>query len=303
MGFGDGGFGGDDQGLSFAGIELQQLLPAHPAPDALETCGEGGGKNSIGGLSGDVDLCVSSVAVKVDTMVKEDCAEGKEWVRDGVKGSSKVEEDEDEWHFKKSSERPQTPYSRPPPLHVTVVAMKDERRVVSWGFDDESGEAKAVLMKENRLVILSDGCSLSKATLFEAFAGRVSLGGAYIMRGYSLRGEGPPFGINITKETQFFRSAPVEVSEELRASAENLLCLASTPTATKDIKSQQGFLTLQGEVVEISAVKKVKVGKDMVPLKIVVLEQRRFWKAANQQGIYEAASQPGIRDAANQLGI
>ncbi|XP_031140798.1 uncharacterized protein LOC116039861 [Sander lucioperca] len=171
------------------------------------------------------------------------------------------------------SERPQTPYSRPPPLHVTVVAMKDERRVVSWGFDDESGEAKAVLMKENRLVILSDGCSLSKATLFEAFAGRVSLGGAYIMRGYSLRGEGPPFGINITKETQFFRSAPVEVSEELRASAENLLCPASTPTATKDIKSQQGFLTLQGEVVEISAVKKVKVGKDMVPLKTVVLEQ------------------------------
>ncbi|XP_028428343.1 uncharacterized protein LOC114551506 [Perca flavescens] len=124
--------------------------------------------------------------------------------------------------------------------------MRDERRVVSWSFDDASGEAKAALTKENRLVILSDGCSLSKVTLFEAFAGR---------------------------ETQFFRSAPVEVSGELRASAEKLLCPSSTPTATKDMKSQEGFLTLQGEVVEISAVKKIKVGKDMVPMKTVVLEQ------------------------------
>ena len=149
------------------------------------------------------------------------------------------------------SERPQTPYSRPPPLHVTVVAMRNERRVVSWGFDDASGEAKAALTKENRLVILSDGCSLTKVTLFEAFAGKVSQGGAYVMRGYSLRGEGPPFAINISKETQFFRSAPMEVSEELRASAEKLLCPSSTPTATKDMKSQEGFMTLQGEVVEV----------------------------------------------------
>lgn len=74
--FGEGGFGADEQGLSFATIELQEV-PAHPAPDILKTGGEGGGGKGSGGFGGDVDLCVISIAVKMDPMVTEDCAQGE----------------------------------------------------------------------------------------------------------------------------------------------------------------------------------------------------------------------------------
>ena len=75
--FGEGGFGANDQGLSLAAIELQKV-PAHPAPDVLESGGEGGGRKGSGGFGGYTDLCIISIAMKMDTMVMEDCAQGKE---------------------------------------------------------------------------------------------------------------------------------------------------------------------------------------------------------------------------------
>ena len=75
--FGEGGFGANDQGLSLAAIELQKV-PAHPAPDVLDAGGEGGGRKGSGWFGRDIDLCVISIAMKMDTMVTEDCAQGKE---------------------------------------------------------------------------------------------------------------------------------------------------------------------------------------------------------------------------------
>lgn len=44
-----------------------------------------------------------------------------------------------------------------------------------------------------------------------------------MMRGHELRGTNPPYVINITAKTQFFRVAVLLVPEELMAKAEDLL--------------------------------------------------------------------------------
>ncbi len=75
--FGEGGFGADEQGLGFIAVELQEV-PAHPAPDVSQAGGEGGRRDGSGGFGGNVDLCVISVAVKMDPMMTEDCAQGEE---------------------------------------------------------------------------------------------------------------------------------------------------------------------------------------------------------------------------------
>lgn len=72
--FGEGGFGASDQGLSLAAIELQKV-PAYPGPGVLEAGGEAGGRRGGGGFGSDIDLCIISIAMKME--VTEDCAKGK----------------------------------------------------------------------------------------------------------------------------------------------------------------------------------------------------------------------------------
>ncbi len=77
LGFVEVGFGADEQGLGFIALELQDV-PAHPALDVFQAGGEGGGRDGSSGFGGDVDLCVIGVAVKMDPMMTEDCAQGEE---------------------------------------------------------------------------------------------------------------------------------------------------------------------------------------------------------------------------------
>ena len=58
-------------------LNLEEV-PAHPAPDVFHAGNEGGRKDGGGGFGGDVDLCVIGIAVKVDPMMMEDCAQGEE---------------------------------------------------------------------------------------------------------------------------------------------------------------------------------------------------------------------------------
>ena len=74
--FGEAGFRANDQGLSLAAIELQKV-PAHLAPDVPEESGEGGGRKVNSGFGRDIDLCIISIAMKIDTIVMEDCAHEK----------------------------------------------------------------------------------------------------------------------------------------------------------------------------------------------------------------------------------
>ena len=147
--------------------------------------------------------------------------------------------------------RPDTPYYRPPPLHITVIATKDIEKVVGWIFE-EGGRVRPSTVKKNKLAIISDGVSVNKFTMFEADSSKVQEERGYVMRGYGLRGQAPSYSILITKDTQFFRSSPIHTSESLRAEGRKLLSPTSVNTDIRDAVQGHGFMTIQGEVVEVS---------------------------------------------------
>ncbi|XP_042073786.1 uncharacterized protein LOC121813890 [Haplochromis burtoni] len=86
------------------------------------------------------------------------------------------------------------------------------------------------------------------------------------MRGYELRGTAPPYNINITARTQFFKAANLTVSEDRFTEAEHLLHPPAPLTPLKMGSTSGGLITVQGEVVEFSAIKDVVSGKQHVPL-------------------------------------
>ncbi|CAI5670241.1 unnamed protein product [Oreochromis niloticus] len=170
--------------------------------------------------------------------------------------------------------RPDTPYFRPPPLHFRILNSCDQQKVISWDFKDET--AKALTTKRNKVIAITDGESVTKVTIFEEFASKVQQGGSFIMRGYDLRGTVPPFSINVTSKTQFFRAPTLNVKEDLYKQADELLHPPAPLTALQMSSASGGLITAQGEVVEFSAVKQVKSGKQYVPLKNIQLKEDGF---------------------------
>ncbi|KAK9535975.1 hypothetical protein VZT92_005800 [Zoarces viviparus] len=168
------------------------------------------------------------------------------------------------------SSKPEGPYSKPPPLHICVVGLKDQARVLSWEFE---GKPKPASIKQNAVMVISDGQSLSKVTLYEEYKSKVKEGGSYVVRGYSLRGQSPPYIFNILKDTVFFRSSAIKITPELEKQAEALLNPCSPLTPISTCKESTGLVTVEGEVVEMSAVKKVVVGRDTVPLLNITIKQ------------------------------
>ena len=88
------------------------------------------------------------------------------------------------------------------PLHLHVLVTEEQTRILKWEFKEDS--AMAVEKKQNKVVIVTDGQSLTKLTLFEEFSTKMEMGKNYVMRGYSLRGDTPPRHILVTKMTAFF---------------------------------------------------------------------------------------------------
>ncbi|KAL3052988.1 hypothetical protein OYC64_005507 [Pagothenia borchgrevinki] len=116
--------------------------------------------------------------------------------------------------------RMETPYAKPPPLHIHVVKLEENPKVVAWDFEET---VKAATIKKNKLAIVSDGNSVTKVTLYEGFASNLEEGRNYVIRGYTLRGESPPYYLNIEKGTMFFRGSNLNVPQNLLEEAEALL--------------------------------------------------------------------------------
>ncbi|XP_063348546.1 uncharacterized protein LOC134640563 [Pelmatolapia mariae] len=192
--------------------------------------------------------------------------------------------------------RPDTPYFRPPPLHFRVLRSCDQLRVTSWDFTD--GTAKPLITKKNKVAAITDSQTVTKVTIFEEFASKIQQGGCYIMRGYELRGTAPPYNINITARTQFFRAPTLTVIEDRFTEAEHLLHPPAPLTPLKMSSTNGGLITVQGEVVEFSAVKDVLSGKQHVPLRNLQLKETKVEDRAEVLIIGVATS-----DKPNQLEV
>ncbi|XP_042264214.1 uncharacterized protein LOC121895268 [Thunnus maccoyii] len=168
--------------------------------------------------------------------------------------------------------QPDTPYCKPPPIHMCVLKLEDQPRVVAWDFQDN--KARAATIKNNKVAVISNGQSVTKVTLFEEFGTRFQEGRSYILRGRSLRGQSPPFFLSIGRCCQIFRTSDLAASEQLRTeSVEALLHPSSPPTHLRDCRDAKGLMTIEGQVVEISALSQVRPGRDLVPLRRITLEQ------------------------------
>ncbi|KAL7386777.1 hypothetical protein ABVT39_013545 [Epinephelus coioides] len=110
----------------------------------------------------------------------------------------------------------------PPSLYVGVVACRDVKEVLTWVFDD-TGKVRPAASKTNKVAVISEGASVTRTTLYETYASKVTTGTSYIIQGSNLRGQKPPFSINVPKETSFLRSAPSEIPQQLQDKAEELI--------------------------------------------------------------------------------
>ena len=140
------------------------------------------------------------------------------------------------------------PYTKLAPLHIHVLMVTEQPRVLIWDFRDNSAVAKTT--KKNTVAAITDGVSVTKLTLFEEFSSKVVEGRNYRMQNYTIRGESQSY-ILVTKETHFFRCGPVVCRDGLMEEAKALLCPPSPHTDIKDVRGSKGLLTLQGTIVQV----------------------------------------------------
>ncbi|MEQ2234474.1 hypothetical protein ILYODFUR_032117 [Ilyodon furcidens] len=111
------------------------------------------------------------------------------------------------------------------------------------------------------------------------------------MKGYSVRGGSPPFALIATRETTFFRSSPVNVDETLMREATDVLWPHSILTPVAEIHNVKGLLTVEGNIVQLSAVSRVTTGQEEVPLRHLKLEQEQaqvtlcLWREAAVESV------------------
>ncbi|XP_029027782.1 uncharacterized protein LOC114868404 [Betta splendens] len=112
-----------------------------------------------------------------------------------------------------------------------------------------------------------------------------------MIRNYTLTGQSPPYYITITKSTQFFRAAPVTITEALIQEGEALLNPHSAISPLAVCGDTVNFITVEGEVTEVSAVKKVSKGREAMPLKNITLQENTtqvvlcLWREAAVQDV------------------
>lgn len=109
-----------------------------------------------------------------------------------------------------------------------------------------------ITKKKNKVAAITDGEMVIKIAIFEEFSSKVLEGVSYMMRGHELRGTNPPYLINITAKTQFFRAAVLPVPEELMAKAEDLLHSLAPVMPLRMSSTVGGLMSVDGEVMEVS---------------------------------------------------
>lgn len=70
------------------------------------------------------------------------------------------------------------PYFHPPPLHIRVLKLGDQVRVITW--DLKEGVAEPHIPKCNKVAAITDGEIVVKITMFEEFSSKVHEGGPHI---------------------------------------------------------------------------------------------------------------------------
>ncbi|XP_062337456.1 uncharacterized protein LOC134036490 [Osmerus eperlanus] len=137
-----------------------------------------------------------------------------------------------------------SPYYRPPELQIKVLLIKDQARVIAWEFRQSSAVAKTT--KNNRIVAITDGETVTKITIFEEFSSKITEGKR---RAYGA-GESPPL-------SPVLKDKPAEGEGQ-----------QGPPHSGGGHCASMLIL-----FISLSAVKKVRSGREEVPLRELKLRQ------------------------------
>ncbi|XP_035982943.1 uncharacterized protein LOC110368340 isoform X2 [Fundulus heteroclitus] len=168
------------------------------------------------------------------------------------------------------STSPGVPYPDHPYLHIHVLLMIDQPRVLSWRFVENT--AVPVVSDRNKVAVITDGESITKINLFEELGQKMSQGKNYVIWGYTLGGRSPPYHMRVQKTTLFYRSYPVVCRDGLMEEARALLYPPSLHTKINEIPVAKGLLTLEGEITALTTLKRVSTRSGEVPLREVTLQ-------------------------------
>lgn len=135
------------------------------------------------------------------------------------------------------------------PVKVLIVDMVERTKVLSWR--SSGSRATPLVQKKNLVAAVTDGEFCTTVTIFEQYAHKVKAGETYFLRGYTLRGRSPPLFINIKKSTRFFQTTPLTPARAVLDEALTLLFPPSARTALSECEGVAGFVTVEGEVMEI----------------------------------------------------
>lgn len=147
------------------------------------------------------------------------------------------------------------PYGIRAPVVLKMVEARETVRVTQWAFDQD--KAVGVVVKKNILVAATDGDSATRFVLFEEQAGKVKAGQTYIVRNYRVGRSGGTTSLQCWRDTRFYETAPLLVSEELVAKCHLLLFPPSLPVSIQDLDGQagglSGLITVTGKIVSVSS--------------------------------------------------
>lgn len=98
-------------------------------------------------------------------------------------------------------------------LHKKMENPYFRPKVISWDFTKSFVWPAAT--KVNKLAVVSDGHTLTKFTVFEQFGTKIKAGNGNIMRGNE-----PPYFINVDGRTRLFSTSELSVTDDLHKEAE-----------------------------------------------------------------------------------
>ena len=87
--------------------------------------------------------------------------------------------------------RMENQYFRPPPIKINIIEIMDSPKLITWDFFHVN--VRPAVSKNNKVVVITDGSTCEKITIYEEFGNKIKSGNTYFMRGHNLRGSQPPY--------------------------------------------------------------------------------------------------------------
>ncbi|XDV25225.1 hypothetical protein PO909_029178 [Leuciscus waleckii] len=160
----------------------------------------------------------------------------------------------------------QTPSSLPAFLHCKCIATRTNQRALSYTRGEKIAIAK---IKTESVSALSDGVN-SLINKKDGFTSEFEEGVSYVLQKYTLSKTYGQTYLFVGPGTLKFKTVPQDITEEAENAAKHALCPSSPMTSGEedDIFSKGGYLSLQGQIIELRGVRMTRTNVPILDLQL-----------------------------------